>query len=108
MKKLFIVGMVFVMGSVNALNGAMDYHGNPINSSGGITLTSRTLPAIIANYTQAVNLSGLLDNTFGSLGIKTNTIGTNSDVHGVAIQTDGKMVVVGGATVGTNRFAVIR
>lgn len=91
-------------------SGVVDYNGSPLDKrqKGGVILTSQTSPAIIASYTQAINLDGLLDGTFGSLGVKTNTIGTNCDVHGVAIQSDGKVVVVGGATVGTNMFTVIR
>ncbi len=105
---VFLVVALVVSCSVKA---AMDYNGNPINTNGGITITPQTSSAVLASYTQSINTDGLLDNTFGSLGTKTNLVpgSTDSAVQAVAIQPDGKMVVVGSAHIGANNvFAVIR
>jgi uncharacterized delta-60 repeat protein len=42
-------------------------------------------------------VSGTLDTDFGSSGIVTTSIGSESEAHGVAIQEDGKIVVAGGS-----------
>jgi uncharacterized delta-60 repeat protein len=57
------------------------------------------------------NLSGSLDNTFGSSGKVTTAIGTslNDWVYGIALQTNGKIVVAGSSDNGSNLdFAVAR
>ncbi len=53
---------------------------------------------------------GTLDSTFGNGGIVTTAIGTNDEVgYGIAIQSDGKIVVAGYSTIGSyNEFAVVR
>ena len=51
------------------------------------------------------NTNGSLDNTFGNVGIVTTSIGVNSLARGIALQTDGKIVVTGGSD---NTFAVVR
>jgi uncharacterized delta-60 repeat protein len=53
--------------------------------------TSTPTINLIARYTSA----GVLDNTFGSGGVLTFTIGSNSNISAVALQSDGKIVVVG-------------
>ena len=78
---------------------AVDYNGNPLSKSGTITITPQTSSAILASYTQAINLAGLLDNTFGNYGI-VNTIGGGAGVgyaYAAALQPDGK-ILVGGET----------
>jgi len=55
------------------------------------------------------NIDGSLDSNFGTSGIVTTPIGNNHDrVESVAIQTDGKIVVVGESFIGTNNFASVR
>ena len=93
-KKLSLISLL--MAVFFSYPRAVDYNGNPINRSGGITITPQTSSAVIASYTQAINTSGLLDNTFGSLGIATKNISGLADRgQGVALQSDGKIIVVG-------------
>ena len=56
------------------------------------------------------NSDGSLDNTFETDGIVTTTIGSANDIaNSVALQSDGKIVVAGGAFIGTNTdFALVR
>lgn len=56
------------------------------------------------------NVDGTLDSSFGSGGRLTTAIGTETDeAHGVAIQSDGKIVVAGFAqTSGMRSMAVVR
>ena len=56
------------------------------------------------------NTDGSLDTTFNTTGIVTTAIGTTNDVaYGVAIQSDGKMVVAGRSFNGTAfEFALVR
>jgi hypothetical protein len=56
------------------------------------------------------NPDGSPDTTFNGTGLLTTTIGTSADARGVLIQpADGKVVVVGGATVnGVSDFALAR
>ena len=50
----------------------------------------------IYNYTQAINFAGIIDNTFGSLGVaKKNISGYADGTRALAIQPDGKIVAVG-------------
>ncbi len=92
----------------SSVKGAMDYNGNLITRGGGITISPRTSSAILAGYTQSINTDGLLDNTFGSLGTVISIIGTATEIHAVALQPDGKIVVGGFATIGTPKFTVAR
>lgn len=49
------------------------------------------------------NVDGSLDNTFNGNGFLTTSIGSNGDYpFGIAIQNDGKIVIVGGSTTSTN------
>lgn len=64
---------------------------------------------VIANYNIS-NPSGSLDTSFGVNGISINSIGNGNDnARSVAIQSDGKIVVVGDTHNGTNYdIAVVR
>jgi uncharacterized delta-60 repeat protein len=54
--------------------------------------------------------TGALDNTFGTSGIVTTPIGTGADIaNGIAIQSDGKIVLAGWSFNGSyDKFAVVR
>ena len=54
--------------------------------------------------------TGVLDNTFGISGIVTTPIGSGEDIaNGIAIQSDGKIVLAGWSFNGTyDKFAVVR
>ena len=55
------------------------------------------------------NANGSLDSTFGSGGLVTTSIGADAFAWGVAIQSDGKIVAAGYATVnGKSDFALVR
>jgi uncharacterized delta-60 repeat protein len=54
------------------------------------------------------NADGSADTSFGTAGTVLTTIGTGAAASKVALQSDGKLVVVGTATSGTNQFAVAR
>jgi uncharacterized delta-60 repeat protein len=57
-----------------------------------------------------INPNGTLDSTFNLTGIALTTVGPrDAEAFGVAIQSDGKIVVVGQASNGTNTdFAIVR
>ncbi len=62
-----------------------------------VRITPETQPAVFASYVQAINLTGLLDHTFHGIGYATLNIDRFADrAHGIAVQSDGKVVVVGG------------
>lgn len=68
---------------------------------------STTNSIAVARY----NINGSLDNTFDADGMLTTKIGSNNDSYGigVALQNDGKIVVAGGARIGTGLdFALAR
>jgi uncharacterized delta-60 repeat protein len=46
-----------------------------------------------------VNTNGTVDSTFGTNGIVNTIIGSSSEIAGIAIQTDGKIIAAGQATV---------
>jgi uncharacterized delta-60 repeat protein len=55
------------------------------------------------------NTDGSLDSSFDSDGKVTTTIGSNAEAYSVAIQSDGKIVVVGSSNNGSNDdFAILR
>lgn len=72
----------------------------------GYTEFGSNLDIAIARY----DSTGVLDNTFGISGIVTTPIGAGTDVaNGIAIQTDGKIVLAGWSNNGTyDKFAVVR
>jgi len=93
MKK--IVLMTLMLGMIINFKAAIDYNGTPINRSGGITITPQTSPAILASYTQAFNMYGLLDETFGQRGI-VNTPGAGAgSAYAAVLQPDEKIIAVG-------------
>ena len=49
-----------------------------------------------------INGNGSVDGAFGSSGLVTTTVGTSSEGHGVAVQTDGRIIVVGQSYNGSN------
>ena len=53
------------------------------------------------------NTNGSLDNTFGSGGIISTSIGTLSRIYDIAIQTDGKIVAAGYSDIGTQYNCVL-
>jgi uncharacterized delta-60 repeat protein len=55
------------------------------------------------------NSDGSLDSSFGTGGKVTTAVGSGSDqIYGVALQSDGKIVVVGYSNDGTDKFATVR
>jgi len=55
------------------------------------------------------NTDGSLDTTFNTTGKVTTAIGTGGAAYALAIQADGKLVVAGGANIGTqHEFALVR
>ncbi len=94
MKKIFLYALLLVAPTFS--KAAVDYNGNPLNRFGRITITPQTSSTVLASYTQVINTAGLLDNTFGSLGIATKNIsGTGDRGYGMALQSDGKIIIVG-------------
>jgi len=83
-----------------------------IQSDGKIVLAGPTLQPDFYNAFGVVRLNtdGSLDNSFDTDGKVITSVGAFSDeAHDIAIQTDGKIVVVGNATLtGPIRFAVVR
>lgn len=91
-----LLGFLFSIFIFPLYSGNISYAGNPINHGTGITINSYTSPTLLNSYTQSINLSGLLDNTFGSLGIAIKNISGFADgTRAMALQQDGKIVVVG-------------
>lgn len=72
----------------------------------GYISTGSTIQFLVVRY----NYDGSLDNSFGEGGQVTASFGSdNSLANDVAIQSDGKIVVVGSAKIGsTNDFAIAR
>jgi uncharacterized delta-60 repeat protein len=88
-----------------ALSVAIQSNGK-IVSAGGATVNGHDRFAL-ARY----DANGALDTTFGTHGNGTVTtlLGSNATARGVALQTNGKIVAAGGATVnGHDRFALAR
>jgi len=55
------------------------------------------------------NANGSLDTSFGTGGIVTTPIGNSNDASALGIQSDGKIVVAGGSSNGSNYdFALVR
>ena len=68
---------------------AIDYNGNPINNHGTITITPTTSPAVLASYTQAINMDGMIDQTFFFNPV------TNGQANAALLQPDGKFIGLG-------------
>jgi uncharacterized delta-60 repeat protein len=73
---------------------------------GGYASNGNDFDFAIARY----NINGSLDNTFGNNGKQTTKMGSSDDFgYSLAIQNDGKIVLAGYTSVGTNNhFAVVR
>lgn len=118
--------LLFVVGSASATPGALD----PAFGSGGVVTTTiasggsaaealavQTDGKILAGGATSVgpesdefalaryNTNGSLDTSFGSGGKVTTAVGSGSAIHALALQSDGKIVVAGGADSG---FALAR
>jgi uncharacterized delta-60 repeat protein len=85
-------------------------HSVVIDSSGnyvttGVAIISGTPVTALVRYLS----SGTPDNSFGTSGVVTTQIGDRSDGYGLALQSDGQIVVGGFASVlGNTNFAVAR
>jgi uncharacterized delta-60 repeat protein len=90
-----IVRTAFAQASLNAV--ALQADGKIV--VGGFTQSPQVFT--VARYTAA----GTLDGSFGSAGIVTTSAGGNSEVFGLAIQPDGKIVAAGK---GGGDFVVVR
>jgi uncharacterized delta-60 repeat protein len=67
-------------------------------------------PAVVMSLSLSVSAAsaGAFDTTFGTGGKVTMNNGTGNSVSGIAVQTDGKIIVVGAAGGGTADFLVLR
>lgn len=99
-------------GRVTTLVGSSHDIGNAVavQSDGKIVVAGITLGSNFDFAVVRYNSDGSLDNTFSSDGIVTTEIGIgNDDARSVIIQSDGKIIVAGGANMdGANEFAVVR
>lgn len=75
---------------------------------GGCTLLS-VLALVLAQPSISLAVPGQLDTTFGTAGKVTTSFGTDSGAGGIAVQKDGKIVIAGSSSNGTNStFALVR
>jgi len=110
LKQEFIL-LLLLTTSLTHAKQSVDYNGNYINPSGEIIITPATSSATLARYTQTINVAGLLDQTFGSLGIADPNFLplNNSQLQALVIQPDGKLVAAGYTSNGVNnRFIISR
>ena len=70
----------------------------------GSCFTGRQSAFALARY----NTDGSLDRSFNGTGTLTTDIGRGDAAHSVTVQSDGKIVVAGSATVGNANFALVR
>jgi len=70
----------------------------------GSCFTGRQSEFALARY----NADGSLDTSFNGVGTLTTAIGGGDAAHSVTVQSDGKIVVAGSATVGNGNFALVR
>ena len=95
-----------------AVGTSNDYaYGVTVQSDGKIVVAGYS--TIGSNYDFAMvryNANGSLDTTFDGDGKLTTAVGTSNDyAYGVAVQSDGKIVVAGYSTIGSNYdFAMVR
>ena len=99
----------------NTASGRVDFIENmALQSDGKIVVAGYSLSSDFSEYDFIVaryNANGSLDTSFGTNGIINQTIGTGYEsAFGVAIQSDGKIVVGGDARpiVGNDDFAIVR
>lgn len=72
---------------------------------GGYARSGGTTKYIVVRY----NTDGSLDNTYGNNGIIVSTLSSNSNINGLALQSDGKLVAAGYLRVsGNNDFLALR
>ena len=78
---------------------SFDYNGNPLNKSGGITITPTTSQAVLNSYFQSINNAGLPNKRFGSQGVVSTFILPKSPLAAGAstllLQQDGKVILTG-------------
>lgn len=82
-------------------------NGLAIQNDGKIILAGRTQGTLQDFVVLRYNTNGSLDTTFGTSGEVLTNIVANDEANAVAIQTDGKIVVVGTANNG-NLIAIVR
>jgi uncharacterized delta-60 repeat protein len=95
---------------VTSAQGAYDYNGTPLNKN-NITITPGTSSTILASYTQTINTCGLPDNSFGSLGVVTQSIAGSSFAQATLLQPDGKIIALGASNCNfttSGNFALMR
>ena len=100
-------------GKVTTAVGSGNDHANSvaIQNDGKIVVAGYSVNGSINDFAiTRYNANGLSDNTFGANGKVTTVIGTGNDIaNSVAIQNDGKIVVVGQSSNGINYdFAITR
>ncbi|MEY4202072.1 MAG: hypothetical protein RLZZ265_3812 [Verrucomicrobiota bacterium] len=87
------------IGTSNDYGGRMALQSNGMIVLAGFSFTGTNSSFALARYTA----NGLLDTTFGTGGKVTTSIGNGGDeANGVALQSDGKIIVVGHSFNGTN------
>lgn len=130
MKKItFLAAMIIAATTLNAQNGVLDNtfgtNGRVITDisaeeneardiviqpDGKIVVAGRSIAGIYNQFALArYNTNGSLDNTFGSGGLLVTNVSAGDDViRGMALQPDGKIVVVGYAGVANEYLAIVR
>ena len=82
---------------------ALDSQGRII--VGGLTVIGGAQNFALARYTS----NGVLDTSFGTAGLTTTAIGTSASINSIAIDSQGRIVVGGFATIGgANKFVLAR
>ena len=102
-----INGIVTTSIDTNSANG----YSVAIQTDGKIVMVGNSGPTINRDFAIVrYNTNGTLDNSFGNNGIVTTDIGAESDeAYDVAIQSDGKILVVGHSKFGQyNDFSAVR
>lgn len=81
-----------------------------VGGSAGLNITSTELTGVITGHfvVARLNSDGSLDNSFGTSGMVSTTIGTGSGIGKLALQSDGKILAGGTAQMTTEDFAVVR
>lgn len=126
MKKIFIIILFIQVGFAQSLDNSFDADGKmsfnvggssnaiydmSLQSDGKIIAVGYVLAGV--NYDLAIarfNTDGSLDLSFNTVGYDLVDLGYNNDIaYGVAIQTDGKIVVAGSASNASNEdFVLLR
>lgn len=90
------------LGTNNQANGvAMQSDGKIV--IGGTSFVNGQNQFLVARYSSA----GIIDSTYGTSGATTSSIGTYAMINAVAVQSDNKMIVAGGAIISGSTNAVI-